>query len=144
MGNQKVGVNKMGQGQLSFIGLTKYDNYNNYFYGVEIKNIKEKYMEQMKDNPHIHFDDNAQGLQNKNIIFVRQNQLRIIGKEQNVKIKKTTSMKQNSKSSVKNKNQYLQIRQKQGGRRSMSLQPKKKKSQIVKKKRKQRENQMLR
>merc|ERR1712154_298626 len=28
--------NNIGKGKLLFIGLTKYDNYNNYFYGVEL------------------------------------------------------------------------------------------------------------
>ena len=125
-------INNIGNGKLLYIGLTKYDGYQNYFYGVKLnKNLKQKYIDQIKKNPHIYYlydnDDNHKtneyfNADLKQSIFVRQNQLRKLDNNSN-----KSSMKQNSKSAAKNKQKYLKIRQQNGGvRRSMSMQPRKK------------------
>ena len=95
----------IGSGTLLYIGLTKYDGFQNYLYGVKLHNhLSSKCMERIKKNPHLYYvhDDNYSlntpeyfdGDSTKDAIFVRQNQLRHI-------VENSKSNKRKSKSTRK-------------------------------------------
>eukprot|EP01083_Nonionella_stella_P073853 199975_1 len=87
----------IGKGILRYIGLTKYDNYKNYYYGVRLdESMKSKHLDQIKTNQHI------QTVEGKNIyfdaepkrsVFVRQNQLRCVAIKSLNRKKPTTHLK---------------------------------------------------
>eukprot|EP01084_Bolivina_argentea_P045593 83931_1 len=101
-------TNNIGKGSVKYIGLTKYDNYKNYLYGILLEsNIKPIKMKEIKNNEHIfynvteknkYFNGNA-----KKIIFVRQNQLKYIKKTKNNKIEKPINRMRRAKTMIPQK-----------------------------------------
>jgi len=134
--DQNVLLSELGlKGKLLYVGLTKFDNYQNYMYGVKLsKNLTDADREgKIKDNAHMfvlqdhemntYFDANA-----KRSIFVRQNQLKSLENTPSSSEKEKKSKKKKKKSAGQNKENYLKTRQQQNGsanRRSLSMQPSK-------------------
>ena len=127
-------INNIGNGKLLYIGNTKYDGFQNIFYGVKLnKHLKEKYISQIKKNPHIYYlyknkKNHKKMIFNADLqhsIFVRQNQLRSLNDENKRKSLRQKHNKHNAEN--ENKQNHLKIREQHGqNRRSLSMQPRKK------------------
>jgi len=87
---------KIGKGRLRFVGLTVFDDFRHYLYGVEMdRNIGGQLVPQMMLNPHIYLVGSVNGgdcfdgegvnryfdAEAKRSVFVRRDQLKVVSKE---------------------------------------------------------------